>query len=106
MRRKPMKPALTVVCMLCGLALTQAALAQSYPDRPVRIVVSFPPGGSTAFSARILAAHLPKTLGQTIVVDNRGGAGGSIGTDIVAKAAPDGYTLLVTAEGPVTINPG
>ncbi len=100
-----MKPVGVLACVAFGLMLTQQTAGQAYPDRPIRIVVSFPPGGSTDFSARILAAHLPRALGQTIVVDNRGGAGGSIGTDIVAKAAPDGYTLLVTAEGPITINP-
>ena len=88
-----------------GLLAAGTLSAQVYPDKPIRIVVSFPPGGSTDFSARILAQRLPALLGQSIVVDNRGGAGGNIGNDIVAKAAPDGYTLLVTAEGTITINP-
>lgn len=88
-----------------ALGTSFAAQAQKYPERPVRIVVTFPPGGSTDFTARILAQHLPSTLGQTIVVDNRGGGGGNIGCDIVAKSAPDGYTLLLTTEGPATINP-
>jgi len=87
----------------CGLAFD--APAQNYPERSIRFVVSFPPGGSTDFIARILAQRLPATLGQTIVVDNRGGGGGNIGNDIVAKAAPDGYTFLITAEGTITINP-
>ena len=93
-----------VACCACLLwpALT---FGQSYPDRPIRIVVSFPPGGAADFMARILAQRLPATLGQTIVIDNRGGAGGNIGNDIVSKATPDGYTLLITAEGTVTINP-
>lgn len=81
------------------------ARAQNFPDRPIRFVVNFPPGGSTDFTARILAQHLPVAFGQTIVVDNRGSGGGNIGCDIVAKAAPDGYTYLLSAEGPVTINP-
>jgi len=91
----------------CGLGLIAAgvAFAQNYPDKPIRIVVSFPPGGAADFSARILAQRLPAGLGQSIVIDNRGGAGGNIGNDILAKSAPDGYTLLVTAEGTITINP-
>jgi tripartite-type tricarboxylate transporter receptor subunit TctC len=82
-----------------------AAWAQTYPDRPIRFVVAFPPGGSVDFTARILARHLPALLGQTIVVDNRGGGGGNIASDIVAKAPADGYTFLLSTEGPITINP-
>ncbi len=88
-----------------ALAVTASAQAQNFPDRPIRFLVNFPPGGSTDFSARFLAQHLTAAFGQTIVVDNRGGGGGNIGIDIVAKAAPDGYTYLLSAEGPVTINP-
>ncbi len=89
-----------------GFAQTAATSSgEAYPNRSIRMVVSFPPGGSSDFIARILAQRLPAALGQSIVVDNRGGGGGNIGNDIVAKAAPDGYTLLVTAEGPITINP-
>lgn len=98
-------PAVVLMSSLAALLLPAAALAQSYPQRPVRVVVSFPPGGSTDFMARVLAQHMPAGLGQTLVVDNRGGAAGTIGTDIVAKAAPDGYTLLVTADPPVSIAP-
>ena len=90
---------------LCASLCTPPAIAQAYPTKPIRIVVAFPPGGSTDFAARVLASHLPKSLGQSIVVDNRGGAGGNIGNDLVAKAAPDGYTLLVTTEGAITISP-
>jgi tripartite-type tricarboxylate transporter receptor subunit TctC len=95
----------TLATPLCAWLFTPVALAQAYPTKPIRIVVSFPPGGSTDFAARVLASHLPKSLGQSIVVDNRGGAGGNIGNDLVAKAAPDGYTLLVTTEGSITISP-
>jgi tripartite-type tricarboxylate transporter receptor subunit TctC len=91
-------------CIVAAPALAQQA-AQAYPDKPIRIVVSFPPGGAADFSARILAQRLPAALGQSIVIDNRGGAGGNIGNDILAKSAPDGYTLLVTAEGTITVNP-
>lgn len=93
------------VVLAVALGLPFLAPAQTYPDRPLRFVVSFPPGGSTDFIARILAQRLPVALGQTIVIDNRGGGGGNIGNGIVAKAAPDGYTLLITAEGTITVNP-
>ena len=100
-----MKSIAYAVFPLLTLGASFATLAQNFPDRPIRFVVNFPPGGSTDFTARILAQHLPAAFGQTIVVDNRGGGGGNIGCDIVAKAAPDGYTFLLSAEGPITINP-
>jgi len=87
------------------LALAPDALAQNYPVRPIRMVIAFPPGGAADFSARILNQHLQPALGQTIVIDNRGGAFGNIANDIVAKATPDGYTLLITADATITINP-
>ena len=93
------------VALAGALGLPHDAPAQNYPERSIRFVVPFPPGGSTDFMARILAQRLPAALGQSIVVDNRGGGGGNIGADIVAKAAPDGYTLLITADGPITVNP-
>jgi tripartite-type tricarboxylate transporter receptor subunit TctC len=99
-----MKPMLFVVALTAASGLPFYAQAQNYPERPVRFVVTFPPGGSTDFTARILAQHLPAAIGQSIVVDNRGGGGGNIGAEIVAKAAPDGYTVLFTTEGPMTIN--
>jgi tripartite-type tricarboxylate transporter receptor subunit TctC len=104
-----MKPSfrILVACAtpLCAVLCLSPTLAQTYPSKPIRIVVAFPPGGSTDFAARVLASHLTKSLGQSIVVDNRGGAGGNIGNDLVAKASPDGYTLLVTTEGSITISP-
>ena len=94
-----------VFALAVALGMPSLAPAQTYPARSIRFVVPFPPGGSTDFIARILAARLPAALGQTIVIDNRGGGGGNIGNDIVAKATPDGYTLLITADGPITTNP-
>lgn len=99
-----MKPLIFVLALSAASVVSLGAQAQNYPDRPVRFVVTFPPGGSTDFTARILAQHLPPVLGQSIVVDNRGGGGGNIGAELVAKSAPDGYTVLFTTEGPMTIN--
>ena len=100
-----MKSIAYAIAFAFALGIASLAHAQTYPQRSIRVVVSFPPGGSTDFMARVLAQHLPGPLGQTIVVDNRGGAGGTVGTDIVAKSEPDGHTLLVTAEPPITIAP-
>ena len=80
------------------------ATAQDYPSRPVKIVVPFPAGGSNDIIARILAQKLGERTGQTFLIENRGGAGGNIGADAVATSEPDGYTLLLTAPPPLTIN--
>jgi tripartite-type tricarboxylate transporter receptor subunit TctC len=79
------------------LALTTAAHAQEYPAKPVRLIVPFPPGGSNDIVGRTIATQLGERWGKQVVVDNRGGAGGVIGTDLAAKTAPDGYTLLVVS---------
>lgn len=94
---------------IIALVLTPAAWAQSsgsaYPVRPIRMVVPWPPGQATDVTARLLAQKLAEALGQPVVLDNRPGAGGMIGTDIAAKAAADGYTLLAASSGPISISP-
>jgi tripartite-type tricarboxylate transporter receptor subunit TctC len=85
------------------LATVQAA-AENYPDRVVRIINPYPPGGSVDVMARILAQKLTDGLGQQVIVENRSGGGGNTGSDFVAKSEPDGYTLLFTAPGPLTVN--
>jgi tripartite-type tricarboxylate transporter receptor subunit TctC len=93
------------LCLGLSLAFSAAtAYSQDYPQRPIRLVVPFPPGGGTDIVARAVAAKLGETLHTSVVVDNRAGAGGTIGTDIVARAAPDGYTLALVS-GSHVINP-
>jgi tripartite-type tricarboxylate transporter receptor subunit TctC len=86
------------------LAVPLGALAQSYPSKPVRVVVPYPPGSTPDIVGRTLSERLQKALGQPFVVENRTGAGGNIGADAVAKAAADGYTLLIGINGPVATN--
>ena len=95
---------LRFVCIVFLLGIAASASAQTYPDRPVRLVVGFPPGGAADILGRIAAHELSASLGQQVVVDNRGGAGGLIATEITARANPDGYTLLFTSI-PHVINP-
>ncbi|MCT8176893.1 Bug family tripartite tricarboxylate transporter substrate binding protein [Variovorax sp. Varisp41] len=91
--------------LLCALAAFAAAGARAeFPSKPLRIVVQYQAGGSSDILARLVAEGLSKRLGQPVVVENRSGAGGIIGTDYVAKSAPDGHTLLLTVPGPVTAN--
>jgi tripartite-type tricarboxylate transporter receptor subunit TctC len=100
-----MKNTLYVAAALGGaLSVFGASLAQTYPARPVRLVVPYPPGGGTDIIGRVVAQKLSDAFGQQVVVDNRGGAGGTIGTEIVAKSAPDGHTLLMVPTSHV-INP-
>jgi tripartite-type tricarboxylate transporter receptor subunit TctC len=95
-----------IVLAVCGvLAAAGPAVAQSYPTRPITLVVPFAPGGSASTAARSVADKMSETLGQQIVIDNRGGAGGTVATRAVAKSPPDGYTLLVITSATVGTSP-
>ncbi|HEY6241898.1 MAG TPA: tripartite tricarboxylate transporter substrate binding protein [Burkholderiales bacterium] len=94
-----------MVALAVLATLVSPAWAQGYPSRPVRAIVTFPPGGTPDIYGRIMSVELSKLWNQSVVVENRTGAGGTIGTDYVAKAAPDGYTLLFAADATITIAP-
>src|SRR3954466_7973038 len=94
-----------VLLLLVALAVPFSGWAQGYPNRPVRVIVTFPPGGTPDIYGRVMAAELQKIWGQAVVVENRTGAAGTIGTDVVAKASPDGYTLLFAADATLTLAP-
>jgi len=102
---------LVVAVLLAGAGIAaqhahaQGGSVHNYPERPIRLVVGFPPGGATDILARILSQHMPESIGQPVVVDNRGGASGTIAAAIVAKAPPDGYTIMMVPSGPYTISP-
>ena len=93
--------------LVVGLALvfSTCAFGQNYPDRPIRLIAPFPAGGLADVLARAVGDEMSKTLGQPVIVENRAGAGGNTGADAVAKAAPDGYTLLMSSAGILTANP-
>ena len=91
--------------LLVLTAMTAAAQTAPWPSRPLRVVVNFPPGGAADVIARSVAAPLQESLGQPVVVENRAGSGGNLGGDAVAKSAPDGYTLLMSSGGMVSVNP-
>ena len=97
----------TLTCLAAGLltAALPAVSAAAYPDKPIRLVVPFPPGQGADILARLIGQHLAAALGQPIVVENKVGAGGIIGTAFAAKAAPDGYTLYMGSSGPLAIGP-
>lgn len=98
---------IVIAGLVAMLACIGTARAQSaYPNKPIRLVVPFAVGGGTDIPARVLAAKMSELLGQQVIVDNRPGAGGNIGTDVVAKAPPDGYTILLGSISAFAINPG
>jgi tripartite-type tricarboxylate transporter receptor subunit TctC len=99
------KRAISVCLAVAACMWAHAATAQTYPSRQITLVVPFPPGSTTDLVGRILSEELAKSTGQNVVVDNRGGAGGTIGTEAVARAAADGYTLLMGTIGTHSINP-
>ena len=96
---------LMAACSGTALTASTPAHAQAYPNRPIRVVVPFPAGGPTDGMARIISDRLGAVLGQSIVIENRGGAGGSVGAKAVATADPDGYTILITPGGSLTSGP-
>src|SRR5262249_58421389 len=102
-RRSPVK---TPIRILAALVLcTGAALAQTYPSHPIKVIVPWPPGQATDVAARMVSERLSPVLGQPVVVDNRGGAGGGIGCEVAAKSPADGYTLVARSSGPVSRRP-
>jgi len=96
-RRKRISIALVLSVMLTLFTATVVMAADAYPSKPIRLVIPFPPGGSNDIVGRLIAAKMSENLGKQVVVDNRGGAGGVLGTEMVAKAEPDGYTLLIAS---------
>src|SRR5882672_8335697 len=93
-----------LIAMTAAVLLGSGAFAQSWPQKPVRFIVPFPPGGATDISARLLGQKLSEIWGQTVVIENRGGAAGGVGATEAARAAPDGYTLFFPAGAVVTAN--
>lgn len=95
----------TMLAIATGLALPLQARAQAYPAKPVRLITPFPPGGTTDILARIVATKLTESWGQQVFVDNRGGAGGTLGVGLAARAEPDGYTIVIAHIGPLSMAP-
>ena len=94
-----------LAAFIAASLFSAVVFAQGYPNRPVRIIVPWPPGQATDIAARVVAEKLQQALKQPFIIDNRAGAGGSIGTDAAVKSAPDGYTLLAASSGPISIMP-
>src|SRR5690349_19352388 len=94
-----------LTALLVIFSTSMATAADTYPTKPVRFVVTFPPGGPTDTIVRVIGQRLTELWGHPMILDNRGGAGGIVGTEIIAHAAPDGYSFLVGTAGGMTINP-
>ena len=106
MKARPMHKLLPAVLLCCATAFTPAiAQTAAYPNQPIRLIVGFAPGGAADYVARTVGEALGKALGQTIVIENKAGAGSSIAADLVAKATPDGYTLLIASPSSISVNP-
>lgn len=95
----------TIAALLAALPATRAFAQAGYPDKPIRLVVPFAPGGNADLTGRLFAEALGKRLGQQVIVENRGGAGGAIGAEAVAKSAPDGYSLVLGSTGTFLVSP-
>ena len=100
-----MKKRLSMMVIACAAAMSTAGIAQDYPNRPVRMILGVPAGGTPDVLARTVIPAMSELIGQSLVVDNRGGAGGRIGAELAAHSAPDGYTFLMTSPGALTIAP-
>jgi len=100
-----MNKKLLASCLLLLGVNAYEAVAQPYPSHPLKLIVPWPPGQSTDVVSRIVTEKMAESLGQPRVVDNRPGAGGTIGTEVAARSAPDGYTLLAASSGPISISP-
>ncbi len=92
-------------CVALSLAAAPIARAQGFPNRPIHVIVAFPPGGPTDFVGRVVAEKMKAVLGQSVIIDNKPGANGTLGGEFVAKSDPDGYTLFLTTAGAVTVSP-
>ncbi|MFS8980610.1 tripartite tricarboxylate transporter substrate binding protein [Cupriavidus necator] len=101
---RPLRRVAATLALLVVAAFSHAAQA-AYPEQPIKLVVGFPPGGGGDLYGRLIASEMSKTLGQTVVVENRAGAGGNIAADVVAKSKPDGYTLLLAMSGNLAVSP-
>jgi tripartite-type tricarboxylate transporter receptor subunit TctC len=104
--KSPMRLGAAFIILAASLAFFAAPAAHAaYPEKPIKLIVPFPPGGPTDGMARLIGQHLSQALGQPIIIDNRGGAGGTIATEAAANSAPDGYTLFFATTGTMAINP-